>query len=109
MKYSMLKSMRDICARQWSRLEVDVPGPRGKGWRRTHSFVDTRDMDESWRRDMDVGCEHMMEESFVHGHDVHLDAKAICSIQYGRYNTREQHIQYNTVNITHSIQYSHYL
>ena len=75
MKYSMLKSMRDICAKQWSRLEVDVPGPRGKGWRRTNSYLDTREMDESWRRDMDVGCEHVMEESFVHGHDVHLDAK----------------------------------
>ena len=62
MKYSGLKSMRDICAKQWSRLEVDIPGPRGKGWRRTNSYLETREMPEIWRRDMDVGCEHMMNK-----------------------------------------------
>jgi len=75
LKYDQLKAMQDMCAKQWSRLELDVPGPRGKGWRRTNSFVDTQELEEDWRRDMNTGCDHMLEETFVHGNDPHLDAK----------------------------------
>ena len=30
MMYAMVRDMRDMCAKQWSRLEIDAPGPRGK-------------------------------------------------------------------------------
>ena len=65
MKYDMVRVMQDVCAKQWSRLKIDVPGQRGKGWRPTNSFVDTQEdavLDESWREDMDTGCRYMLEE-----------------------------------------------
>jgi len=79
MKYDMLYAMQDMSARQWSRLELDVPsGPRGKGWRPTRAYVDTGSdevLDETWRNEMDTGCKHLLEESFVSSIDPHLDAK----------------------------------
>ena len=78
MKYDMVRAMQDMCAKQWGRLEIDVPGPQGKGWRPTHAYVDTKDdedLDETWQRDMGAGCSHMLEETFVSGNDPHLDAK----------------------------------
>ena len=80
MKYDMLSVMQDMSARQWSRrLELDVPsGPRGKGWRSTRAYVDTGSdevLDETWKREMESGCKHLLEESFVSSIDAHLDAK----------------------------------
>ena len=70
---------QDMSAKQWSRLQLDVPsGPRGKGWRSTRAYVDTGSdevLDETWRNEMETGCKHLLEESFVSSIDPHLDAK----------------------------------
>ena len=42
LKYDALNVFESVVATQSSRLELEVPGPRGKSWRRTGSFVDTQ-------------------------------------------------------------------
>ena len=95
MKYDMVSVMQDMSARQWSRLELDVPsGPRGKGWRPTRAYVDMGSdavLDENWRNEMDTGCKHLLEESFVSSIDPHLIAKTWPNVHpYGTGSVRSE-------------------
>lgn len=78
MKYDALSVFEDVVATQSSRLEIDVPGPDGRGWRRTDSTVDTQQddtLDETWRRDLVAGAAHLAEETWIPANDPHYDAK----------------------------------
>ena len=78
MKYDALSVFEEVVATQSSRLEIDVPGPDGRGWRRTDSTVDTQQddtLDETWRRDLAAGAAHLADETWVPANDPHYDAK----------------------------------
>ena len=42
MRYDQMNVMESIVAALASTLEIEVPGPRGKGWRRTDSSGEYR-------------------------------------------------------------------
>ena len=68
MRYDQMNVMESIVAAPASTLEIEVPGPRGKGWRRTDSSVDTADdpeLDDEWRKDLSEGARHMREETWI--------------------------------------------
>ncbi len=62
MRYDQMNAMESIVAASASTLEIDVPGPHGKGWKRAGSLVDTArapELDEQWRNDLAGGVQHM--------------------------------------------------
>jgi len=85
MKYDALNVFSDVVATQRARIEVDVPGPGGRGWCRTSSQVDTQDdLDDSWRRELSDGTRHLQEETWVPANDPHYDARVFpCVHPYG--------------------------
>ena len=84
LKYDSLTVMESIVAAQSCRIEVDVPGPEGRGWKRTNSDISTQDLDDSWRHDLATGARHLLEETWVPANDSHYDAKCWpCVHPYG--------------------------
>jgi len=68
----------DIVATQTSRIELDVPGPEGRGWRSTGAFVDMSaeaTLDDKWRGAIAKGVHHLLEETYVSMSEPHYDAK----------------------------------
>ena len=63
LKYDALSVFESVVATQSARLELEVPGPQGRGWQRTGSFVDTHCdavLDDAWKRDLASGSKHVM-------------------------------------------------
>ena len=78
MKYDSLRAMEDIVASQYSRLEIDIPGESGVGWKRTASCVDVAEdqvLNEEWRKGIVEGAQHLREETYVRFSEPHSDAK----------------------------------
>ena len=75
MKYDDLTVLENVVASQHVRIELDVPGPGGKGWRRTNSSVLTSDLGEHVCEDIAKGSAHILEHTYVAGSDPHYDAK----------------------------------
>ena len=83
MKYDDLTVLENVVASQHVRIELDVPGPGGRGWRRTNSSVLTSDLGEHVCEDIAKGSAHILEHTYVAGYDPHYDAK-----KRGQYPTR---------------------
>ena len=69
LKYNQMEVYESIVARQSVRVEVDVPGEGGRGWRRAVSSfeMDTQaDLDDKWKEDLATGARHMLQETWVH-------------------------------------------
>ena len=65
-------------ATQTSRLELDVPGPDGRGWRNTGVSVDVggeSTLDEQWQHAIASGVQHLQVETYVSMSEPHYDAK----------------------------------
>ena len=62
-------------AAQSCRIKVDVPGPCGKGWKRTNAELDTQEWDDSLKMDLKSGARFLLEETWVPANDPHYDAK----------------------------------
>ena len=78
LKYDALTVFESVVATQSARLEMEVPGPQGRGWQRTGSFVDTQGdaiLDDAWRGDLALGSQHIQEETWVPANDPHYDAR----------------------------------
>jgi hypothetical protein len=78
LKYDQLKVFEDIIGTQAVRLELDLPGPDGRGWSRSGHSVDTAadaDLGPAWRKAIQLGSRHVLEETWVPANDPHLDAK----------------------------------
>jgi hypothetical protein len=65
LKYDKLNVFQDIVATQATRLEIDVPGQDGRGWRRTGSSVDVGQFDDAWREKLNKGVQHLLTETWV--------------------------------------------
>ena len=77
LKYDKLTVFSDVVATQATRLEIDVPGEGGRGWRRSGSSVHVDDdLNEAWRKDVRAGVQHLLTETWVPANDPHFDAKA---------------------------------
>ena len=74
MKYDQMADIHNVIAKQVARITVDVPGPGGRGWRRTNSSLDTQDepdLDKTWREDMATGSRYMLAETWVKSNEPH--------------------------------------
>ena len=80
MKYDQMSVFESIVAKQHVRIEIDVPGEGGRGWRRSASSIELdsqQDLGEAWRRDLQAGTAYMLQETLVKANDAHMDAKAV--------------------------------
>ena len=80
MKYDQMSVFESIVAKSHVRIEIDVPGEGGRGWRRSASSFELdsqQDLGESWRRDLQAGTAYMLQETIVKANDAHIDAKAV--------------------------------
>ena len=80
MKYDQMAVFESIVAKSHVRIEVDVPGKGGRGWRRAASSFELdsqQDLGESWRRDLQAGTAYMLQETIVKANDAHIDAKVV--------------------------------
>ena len=80
MKYDQMAVFESIVAKSHVRIEVDVPGEGGRGWRRSASSFELdsqQDLGESWRRDLQAGTAYMLQETLVKANDAHMDAKVV--------------------------------
>ena len=75
MKYDGLTVLENVVATQHCRIEVDVPGPGGKGWQRTSGSIDTSELGEAVRKDISQGSAHILEQAYVPASDAHYDAR----------------------------------
>ena len=78
MKYDQMSVFESIVAKQHVRIEIDVPGEGGRGWRRSASSIELdsqQDLGEAWRRDLQAGTAYMLQETLVRANDAHMDAK----------------------------------
>jgi hypothetical protein len=81
LKYDKVSVFSDLVAKQVSRIELDVPRAEGRGWQRSGAVLDQTqhpDLDESWRRDLTEGAQHLLTETWVPANDPHYDSK-MCS------------------------------
>ncbi len=59
------------------RIELEVPGRGGQGWRRTGSIVETQgdsDLGDAWREDISSGAKHILQMTYVPAGDEHYDS-----------------------------------
>lgn len=75
-KFEHVHILQNMVAKEVNVLKIDAPRAEGRGWKRTHSEIDTqKDLGEEWRRDMERGVRYVLEESHVKANDPHYDAK----------------------------------
>ena len=67
-----MEILRDVVAKQINVLKVDVPR-EGRGWKRTHSEIDTQDLGDEWPQEMSQGAKYVLEESWVRANNPHYD------------------------------------
>ena len=80
MKYDQMSVFESIVAKSHVRIEIDVPGEGGRGWRRSASSFELdshQDLGEAWRKDLQAGTAYMLQETLVKANDAHMDAKVV--------------------------------
>ena len=66
MRYDQLNVMEYIVAAPACTLELDVPGPGGRGWKRTAASIDTAndpELGETLRNDLSTRVRHLREQA----------------------------------------------
>ena len=78
MKYDQLSVYESLIGKQSVRIDIDVPGHGGRGWKRSGSSFELetqQDLDEKWKEDLSTGAKYMLQETYVKANDPHMDAK----------------------------------
>ena len=75
MKYNGLTILENIVGTQHVRIQVDVRGPGGRGWRPTDRTVELSELGDEWKEDISKGSAHILEQSYVPASDPHMDAR----------------------------------
>jgi hypothetical protein len=68
LKYNQMDVYQSILAKQSVRIDVDIPGHEGRGWKRSGSSfeLDTQhDLDDKWKEDLSTGAKYMLQETWV--------------------------------------------
>ena len=73
-KFDQLQIMSDVVAKDINVFKVDCPreGTR-RGWKRTHSEIDTQELGDKWRDEMAAGSKYIIEETWVKANEPHYD------------------------------------
>ena len=80
MKYDKQGVFRSAVATQCCRMEIDTPGPGGKGWQNTGKSLDPAthpDLGGEWIQSMADGLAYLEKETWVPANDPHIDAKVM--------------------------------
>ena len=62
-KFDQMQIMSDVVAKDINISKVDAPS--GRGYKRTHSEIDTQELGESWRDEMSAGAQYVIKETWV--------------------------------------------
>ena len=57
-----------ILAKRSVRIDIDIPGEGGRGWKRSGSSLelDTQcDLDDKWKEDLSTGAKYMLQETWA--------------------------------------------
>ena len=69
-KYDQLQVLSDVVAKEVNVLKVDAP-EKGRGWKRTHSEIDTADLPPDWKTKVADGASFVLRETWVKANDAH--------------------------------------
>ena len=59
---------QNIVAKQSVRIDIDIPGHEGRGWKRSGSSFELEhqpDLDDKWREDLTTGAKYMVQETWA--------------------------------------------
>ena len=59
---------QNIVAKQSVRIDIDIPGHEGRGWKRSGSSFELEhqpDLDDKWREDLTTGAKYMLQETWA--------------------------------------------
>ncbi len=76
LKYDQLQVYRDIVGTSACRIEVDAEGKTRGSWYPTRLAFHTDDhpsLDDKWRKDLSLGAEHVLRESWITAGDAHYE------------------------------------
>ena len=68
LKYNQMDVYQSILGKQSVRIDVDIPGHGGRGWKRSGSSFELEhqhDLDDAWREDITTGAKYMLQETWV--------------------------------------------
>ena len=74
---------KDIVGTAACRIEVDVEGKSRGQWRPTGVVIKTGDdtsLGEKWRKDLSLGADHVLRESWVTAMDPHYERRSVCAL-----------------------------
>ena len=66
LKYDQLSVYESLIGKQSVRIDIDVPGHGGRGWKRSGSSFELetqQDLDEKWKEDLATGARYMLQET----------------------------------------------
>ena len=69
-KYDQLQVLSDVVAKEVNVLKVDAP-EQGRGWKRTHSEIDTSELPPDWKKKVADGADFVLRETWVKANDPH--------------------------------------
>ena len=68
LKYNQMDVYQSILAKQSVRIDIDIPGHEGRGWKRSGSSFELEhqpDLDDKWREDLTTGAKYMLQETWA--------------------------------------------
>ena len=68
LRYNQLEVYESLVAKQFVRIEVDVPREGGRGWKRSASAFELdcqKDLGDRWKQDLAAGARYMLKETWV--------------------------------------------
>ena len=68
LKYDQMGVYQSILAKQSVRIDLDIPGHEGRGWKRSGSSFELAtqpDLDDTWKEDISTGASYMLQETWV--------------------------------------------
>ena len=69
-KYDQMRVLSDVVAKEVNVFKVEAP-EKGRGWKRTHSEIDTADLPPDWKKKMADGANFVLRETWVKANDPH--------------------------------------
>ena len=78
LKYDQLQVYRDIVGTSACRIEVDSEGKTRGSWHPTGLAFHTDDhpsLDAKWRKDLSLGADHVLRESWITAGDAHYERR----------------------------------
>ena len=68
LRYNQMEVYETFVAKQFVRIEVDVPNEEGRGWKRSASSFELdsqKDLGDKWKQDLAAGAKYMLRETWA--------------------------------------------